>query len=359
MKGKTLGNYEIIDKLGEGGMGEVWRARDTRLGRSVALKVLPPELANDPNRRRRFEAEARAVGQLNHPNIVAVYDVGQQDGLGYMVSELVDGESLRTLINRGPLPLRKLVDLGAQIADGLAAAHNSGIVHRDLKPENIMVTRDGRAKILDFGLAKQIVKPIGDETATNTLSEPGVVMGTVGYMSPEQVRSQPVDPRSDVFSFGCILCELATGKRAFQGRSAVDVMSAILNSEPPELVAANAALPPALDSIIRRCLEKRPEQRFQSASDLAFALRSMTSASGSQPSQPGLTVPRRGRQSVDQHRCGPCKNPWRSAWRRRRTRPFHSRCQRSEGHFARWPLDRGQRSRSQWRPGREYLPARH
>jgi len=289
MKGKTLGNYEIIDKLGEGGMGEVWRARDTRLGRSVALKVLPPELANDPNRRQRFEAEARAVGQLNHPNIVAVYDVGQQDGLGYMVSELVDGESLRALINRGPLPLRKLVDLGAQIADGLAAAHNSGIVHRDLKPENIMVTRDGRAKILDFGLAKQIVKPTSGETATTALSEPGVVMGTVGYMSPEQVRSEPVDARSDIFSFGCILYELAAGKRAFQGRSAVDVMSAILNSEPPELIAANATLPTAIDTIIRRCLEKRPEQRFQSASDLAFALRSMAGLSGSQPA---LTVPR-------------------------------------------------------------------
>jgi len=291
MKGKTLGNYEVGDKLGEGGMGEVWRARDTRLGRSVALKILPPELANDPNRRQRFEAEARAVGQLNHPNIVAVYDVGQQDGLGYMVSELVDGESLRALINRGPLPLRKLVDLGAQIADGLAAAHGSGIIHRDLKPENIMLTRDGRAKILDFGLAKQTVKPTGEETTATALSEPGVVMGTVGYMSPEQVRGQPVDPRSDIFSFGCILYELATGKRAFQGSSAADIMSAILNSEPPELIAVSAALPSPLDTIVRRCLEKRQEQRFQSASDLSFALRSMSSLSGSQPSQLGLTVP--------------------------------------------------------------------
>ena len=293
MKGKTLGNYEIIDKLGEGGMGEVWRARDTRLGRSVALKVLPPDLANDPSRRQRFEAEARAVGQLNHPNIVAVYDVGRHDGLGYMVSELVDGESLRALISRGPVPPRRLVDLGAQIADGLAAAHGSGIIHRDLKPENIMVTRDGRAKILDFGLAKQIVKSNDDATTATALSEPGVVMGTVGYMSPEQVRSLPVDARSDIFSFGCILHELATGNRAFQGKSAVDVMSAILNSEPAELSAANAALPPALETITRRCLEKRPEQRFQSASDLAFALRSMAGVTGSQPSQPGPIVPPR------------------------------------------------------------------
>jgi serine/threonine protein kinase len=212
-----------------------------------------------------------------------VYDVGQQDGLGYIVSELVDGESLRALITRGPLPLRQLVDLGAQIADGLAAAHNSGIVHRDLKPENIMVTRDGRAKILDFGLAKQTVKTTSDGTTATALSEPGVVMGTVGYMSPEQVRSEPVDPRSDM----CILCELAAGKRAFQGRSAVDVMTAILNSEPPELIAANATLPTAFDTISRRCLEKRREQRFQSASDLAFALRSMAGLSRSQPSQPG------------------------------------------------------------------------
>jgi len=293
MKGQRLGSYEVIEKLGEGGMGEVWRARDTRLGRSVALKVLPPEFASDPARRQRFEAESRAVGALNHPNIVAVYDVGEQDGVGYMVSELVDGESLRAVINRGPIPFRKLVDLAAQIADGLAAAHGSGIIHRDLKPENIMIARDGRAKILDFGLAKQTVKPTSEETATATFSEPGVVLGTVGYMSPEQVRSEPVDPRSDIFSFGCILYELAAGKRAFQGKSAVDVMSAILNSEPPELAAASAALPPALETIIRRCLEKRPEQRFQSAADLAFALRSSASLSGSQPSQPGVKMPRR------------------------------------------------------------------
>ena len=293
MKGQRLGHYEVVEKLGEGGMGEVWRAKDTRLGRAVALKVLPPEFAADPSRRQRFEAEARAVGALNHPNIVAVYDVGEQGGLGYLVSELVDGESLRPLINRGPLPLRKLVDLAAQIADGLAAAHGSGIIHRDLKPENIMIARDGRAKILDFGLAKQTIKPTSDETATATFSEPGTVLGTVGYMSPEQVRSEPVDPRSDIFSFGCILYELASGKRAFQGKSAVDVMSAILNSEPPELAASNATLPPALETIIRRCLEKRPEQRFQSAADLAFALRSSANLSGSQPSQPGVKIPRR------------------------------------------------------------------
>ena len=277
MVGRTLGSYQIVEKLGEGGMGEVWRARDTRLGRFVAVKVLPPDLARDPDRRQRFEAEARAVGALNHPNIVAVYDVGTDGDQTYMVSELVEGESLRSLIRRGPLNPRRLAELAAQIADGLAAAHGVGIVHRDLKPENIMVTRDGRAKILDFGLAKQVSKSVADETATALLSEPGIVMGTVGYMSPEQVRGETVDQRSDIFSFGCILYELATGKRAFQAGSAAEVLSAILKDDPPPVENQ------ALDAIIRRCLEKQPDQRFQSAADLAFALRSISSSTGSQP----------------------------------------------------------------------------
>jgi eukaryotic-like serine/threonine-protein kinase len=276
MVGRTLGSYQIIEKLGEGGMGEVWRARDNRLGRFVAVKVLPADLARDADRRQRFEAEARAVGILNHPNIVAVYDVGTDGDQAYMVSELVEGESLRPLIRRGPLSPRKLTDLASQIAEGLAAAHGVGIVHRDLKPENIMVTRDGRAKILDFGLAKQIAKPAGDETATALLSQPGIVMGTVGYMSPEQVRGEPVDRRSDIFSFGCILYELATGNRSFQAGSAAEVLGAILKDDPPPI--GN----PALDAIVRRCLEKQPDQRFQSAADLAFALRSVSNVSGSQ-----------------------------------------------------------------------------
>ena len=277
MVGRTLGSYQIVEKLGEGGMGEVWRARDTRLGRFVAVKVLPADLARDPERRHRFEAEARAVGALNHPNIVAVYDVGADGDQSYMVSELVEGESLRALIRRNPLAARKLAELGAQIADGLAAAHGVGIVHRDLKPENIMVTRDGRAKILDFGLAKQVPKSGGDETATALLSQPGMVLGTVGYMSPEQVRGEAVDQRSDIFSFGCILYELATAKRAFEAGSAAEVLSAILKDDPPAVENT------ALDAIVRRCLEKQPEQRFQSAADLAFALRSIYSTSGSQP----------------------------------------------------------------------------
>jgi len=276
MVGRTLGSYQIIEKIGEGGMGEVWRARDTRLGRFVALKVLPPDLARDPNRRQRFEAEAKAVGALNHPNIVAVYDVGSEGGQAYIVSELVEGESLRAIIQRGPLSSRKLTDLSAQIADGLAAAHGVGIVHRDLKPENIMVTADGRPKILDFGLAKQVPKSNDEETATAVLSEPGLVLGTVGYMSPEQARGETVDRRSDIFSFGCIIYELATGKRAFRGGSAAETFSAILKDDPQPLEN------PALEAIVRRCLEKRPEQRFQSAADLAFALRAISNMSGSQ-----------------------------------------------------------------------------
>src|SRR5260370_27098035 len=277
MTGQKLGNYEILDKLGEGGMGEVWRARDARLNRTVAIKMLTSEVAADPARRQRLEQEARAFGALNHPNIVGGYDVGQQDGRAYIVSELVDGESLRKTIDRGPVSARKLLDIAIQIADAIAAAHALGIVHRDLKPENIMITRDNRVKVLDFGLAKQ--KTITEDDATVTaLSQPGMVMGTVGYMSPEQVRGEKVDHRSDIFSFGCVLYELETGKRAFDGQSAADVMSAILKEDPPELTAA-----PGLDAITRRCLEKNPGQRFQSAADLAFALRSLSNPSGTRP----------------------------------------------------------------------------
>ncbi|HEX4593178.1 MAG TPA: protein kinase [Bryobacteraceae bacterium] len=289
MQGQRLGNYEILDKLGEGGMGEVWRGRDERLNRTVAIKILPPDLANDPQRRARFEQEARALGALNHPNIVAVYDVGQDDGRSYIVSELVDGEPLRGIIDRGPLPIRKVIDYAVQMAEALAAAHELGIVHRDFKPENVMVTRAGRVKVLDFGLAKQNVVAAGDKTATMALSQPGMVMGTAGYMSPEQVRGEAVDARSDIFSFGCVLYEMIAGKRAFQAGSSVETMHAILNQDPAEL-DPNAA-PPAIGTTVRRCLEKRPEQRFQSAADLAFALRAL-SGSSSSPSQAAI-VPRR------------------------------------------------------------------
>ncbi len=272
MTGRRLGSYDILDKLGEGGMGEVWRARDSRLNRSVAVKILPSEVAGDPLRRERFEQEARALGALNHPNIVAVYDIGQSDGQAYIVSELVDGESLRAAIERGPISGRKLLDIATQTAEGIAAAHALGIVHRDLKPQNIMLSRDGRVKVLDFGLAKQNT-PVTQETATIAISQPGMVLGTVGYMSPEQVRGEPADARSDIFSFGCVLYEMASGKQPFTGKSAADVMSAVLREDPPELEAGR---PPALEAILRRCLEKDPARRFQSAADLAFALRAIS-----------------------------------------------------------------------------------
>jgi eukaryotic-like serine/threonine-protein kinase len=287
MIGRKLGNYEIVDKLGEGGMGEVWRARDARLNRTVAVKVLSAEFAGDPARRQRFEQEARALGAVNHPNIVAIYDIGQSDGRAYLVSELVEGESLRKIIDRGPLGFRKLIEIAVQTAEAIAAAHALGIVHRDLKPENIMVTGSvsgspGRVKVLDFGLAKQSALPTTTETETIALSQPGMVLGTVGYMAPEQVRGEPVDGRSDIFSLGCVLYELATGRRAFEGKSAADVMSAILREEPPEMVSGDTPVPAPLERIVRRCLEKDPRERFQSAADLAFALRAAGGASTSQ-----------------------------------------------------------------------------
>jgi len=282
--GSRLGPYEIVAALGAGGMGEVYRARDTRLRRDVALKILPSDVAADPSRRIRFEHEARATAALNHPNIVAVYDVGSENDLFFMVSELVDGETLR-----GARPgQRRTLDWAVQIATGLAAAHAAGIVHRDLKPENILITRDGRIKILDFGLAKVAAEPAAaSETATLTVhTEPGVVLGTVGYMSPEQVKGQPADHRSDIFSFGAILYELIAGNRAFRGDTAVETMTAILKTDPPELVEG----PSGLRQIVNHCLEKDPANRFQSARDLAFALGAI-SPSGSQSNVVPLAMP--------------------------------------------------------------------
>ena len=283
---RRIAHYELLDKLGSGGMGEVWRARDARLERSVALKLLPEEFASDPSRRQRFEQEARALGALNHPNIVAIYDFGE----GYLVSELVEGESLRAVLDRGPLQFRRALDIAAQIADAIAAAHALGIVHRDLKPENIMLTADGRVKVLDFGLAKRAVVETGDKTATMAISQPGVVLGTMGYMSPEQVRGDAVDSRSDIFSLGCLLYELIAGKRAFDGPSAADVMSAVLREEPEE----SERIPGPVAAIITRSLAKNPAQRFQSAADLAFALRAAMGRTEPHPVTPGPT-PRRSR----------------------------------------------------------------
>jgi eukaryotic-like serine/threonine-protein kinase len=270
--GTRLGPYEILGPLGAGGMGEVYRARDTRLGREVALKILPAEVAGDLSRRQRFELEARAVAALNHPNIVAVYDVGE----GYMVSELVDGEPLRGK----RFTARKTLDVAVQLAGGLAAAHSAGIVHRDLKPDNLLLTRDGRVKILDFGLAKVTGGSKAVAAATETLTvrtEPGVVMGTVGYMSPEQVRGAEADHRSDIFSFGLILYELLAGHRAFTGGASVETMTAILRNEPPDLPET---VPAGVRQIVAHCLEKDASNRFQSARDLAFALAALSQGSG-------------------------------------------------------------------------------
>jgi serine/threonine protein kinase len=276
VSGSRLGPYEIVGPIGAGGMGEVYRARDSRLGRDVAIKVLPASFSRDPDRLRRFEQEARAAGILNHPNITAVYDVGSFDGSPYVVSELLDGETLRSRLAGGALAPRRALDYAVQVAHGLAAAHEKGIVHRDLKPENLFVTRDGRVKILDFGLAKLTQRDtVGSQTDLPTApasTEPGVVMGTLGYMSPEQVRGRVADPRSDIFSFGTILYEMLSGRKAFHRDTAADTMSAILREEPEDLSSTNRQVPAALDRIIRHCLEKDPEARFHSAHDLAFQL---------------------------------------------------------------------------------------
>jgi Tol biopolymer transport system component len=281
--GSRLGPYEIVAPLGAGGMGEVYRAKDSRLGRDVAVKVLPASFSNDPDRLRRFEQEARAAGILNHPNITAVHDIGTVDGAPYVVTELLEGETLRSRLAGGPLAPRRAIDYSIQIAHGLAAAHEKGIVHRDLKPENLFVTRDGRVKILDFGLAK-LTQPNrgGPQTSLPTETagtEPGAVMGTLGYMSPEQVRGRPADPRSDIFAFGAILYEMLSGKRAFHRDTPADTMSAILREEPPDLSSTNRQVSPVLDRIIRHCLEKDPAARFHSAHDLAFDLEALSGIS--------------------------------------------------------------------------------
>ena len=277
--GDKLGPYEITTPIGAGGMGEVYRAKDTRLGRDVALKVLPESFARDPERLRRFEQEARAVAALNHPNILAIHDIGGEDGSPFLVSELLEGESLRDVLDRGALPQRKTIEYGVQIAHGLAAAHEKGIVHRDLKPENIFVTKDGRIKILDFGLAKLSPSPsrnAEDITVTSSDTAAGMVMGTASYMAPEQVRGQAADPRTDIFAFGAVLYEMLSGVRAFRRDTAAETMTAVLKDDPPELPDPERLVSPALDRIVRRCLEKNPEQRFQSARDLGFALSALS-----------------------------------------------------------------------------------
>jgi serine/threonine protein kinase len=271
--GLRLGPYEILSPLGAGGMGEVYRARDTRLNREVAIKVLPEKLAADSAALARFEREAKAVAALSHPNILGIYDLGSGDGITYAAMELLRGETLRERLEEGSVPQRKALEYGLQIAHGLAAAHEKGIVHRDLKPENIFVTSEGRVKILDFGLAKvSSLQPDETRSPTVAATEPGTVMGTVGYMSPEQVRGRPADHRSDIFSFGAILYEMLSGERAFRGESAAETMAAIAQKDPRELTESGVRFPSSIERILRHCLEKRPEERFDTAHDLAFAL---------------------------------------------------------------------------------------
>jgi serine/threonine protein kinase len=284
--GESLGPYRIVEKIGEGGMGEVFRARDSRLHRDVAVKILPAHVADDPDRRARFERESRAVAALSHPNILAIFDVGVDGPVTYAVTELLEGESLRECVADRALPVRKAVEIAVQVARGLSAAHDKGIVHRDLKPENIFVLIDGRVKILDFGLARTAADTSAG-TATGT--EPGVVMGTVGYMAPEQVRAQPVDARTDLFALGVVLHEMLSGHRVFQRDTPAESMTAILREDPPELLGARADISPALNSIVRHCLEKNPSERFQTARDAAFALEALSGSIASGQSATGRT----------------------------------------------------------------------
>jgi Tol biopolymer transport system component len=295
--GTKLGPYDIESLLGAGGMGEVYRARDARLNRLIAIKVLPKSFSADADRLQRFTQEARAAAALNHPNILSIFDIGEEQGAPYIVSELLEGTTLREQVRNGPMPIRRAIDCALQTARGLAAAHDKGIVHRDLKPENIFITDDGRVKILDFGLAKltrpETSAPGGDTLTVQVNTEPGQVLGTAGYMSPEQVRGKAADHRADIFAFGSILYEMLSGKRAFRGESPADTMSAILKEEPEELSETGRNIPVPLERIVRHCIEKNPAQRFQSAGDVAFNLESLSDSSvGTRTSaQPALVGP--------------------------------------------------------------------
>src|SRR5215468_281750 len=280
--GMKLGPYEILSSLGTGGMGEVYRARDARLERDVAIKVLPAHLSSDPVRKQRFEREAKTISSLNHPHICVLHDIGHQDGMDYLVMECVEGETLEKRLEKGPLPLEQVVKIGAEVADALDKAHRSGVVHRDLKPGNIMLTSTG-AKLLDFGLAKPVTLAVAATVTASAkdspVTEEGTIVGTFQYMSPEQVGGREVDGRSDIFSLGAVLYEMVTGKKAFEGKSQLSVASAILEKEPEPISAIKPMTPAVLDHAVKKCLAKAPDERWQSASDLASELKWVTESS--------------------------------------------------------------------------------
>ena len=292
--GTRLGPYEIVAPLDAGGMGEVYRATDTRLGRNVAIKVLPSNVAHDADRLARFEREARAVAALNHPNILALFDVGTHDASPFVVTELLEGETLRERLAKGALSQHTAVEIGVEIAHGLAAAHGKGIVHRDLKPANVFITGDGVVKLLDFGLAKLMrteaaVTPNGTTVDREPRTGSGTVLGTMGYMSPEQLRGEAADARSDVFAFGCVLYEMLSGKSPFLRASGAETITAIMSEDPEPLSGTGRAIAPALREIVKRCLEKRPGDRFSSAHDLALALQACSGVGESAPPQEAAT----------------------------------------------------------------------
>jgi serine/threonine protein kinase len=287
--GTRLGPYDIIALVGAGGMGEVYKARDTRLHRDVAIKVLPQDMADDPDRRARFEREAQAVAALSHPNVLAIFDTGVHGGQLFAVTELLEGGTLRDELQSGPLPVKKAIGIAIQIARGLSAAHEKGLLHRDIKPENVFILTDGHVKILDFGLARTIATGSGNTATVIAMTDPGGVVGTVSYMAPEQIRAQPLDARTDLFSLGAVLYEMLAGRRAFHRGTPAETMTAILREDPPELPAVRTGLSPALDRIVRHCLEKNPAERFQSARDVAFALESQ-SVSGTVASEAVATM---------------------------------------------------------------------
>src|SRR6266849_5901384 len=285
--GTRLGSYEILAPIGAGGMGEVYRARDLRLERDVAIKVLPEQFAKDADALLRFEREAKAVAALSHSNILSIHDIGDVNGVHFAVMELLEGQTIRERLRQSAIPWRKAGEIGLAVAEALAVAHAKGIIHRDIKPENIFLTSDGRVKVLDFGLAR-VTRPgstitapgLADAETQVVNTTPGIVVGTMGYMSPEQLRGEGVDGRSDIFSLGCVLYEMVAGQKAFTRKTAAESISAILNEDPPELAGSGRQVPPDFDRIVAHCVEKKPADRFQSARDLAFALRTISSTSG-------------------------------------------------------------------------------